>query len=353
MATRNGVPAASRSQPALGVRLVVYYAALALLAWALFRYAAWNPTGLLATALREVTGGGGVFRADNPFAPPTSVPAPADDPWALGTAALLATTTALLLGLPVTWLYVFTRHKKGFTQSLVHTLVLLPVIVAGVVVLVKHSLALAFSLAGVVAAVRFRNTLEDSKDAVYLFLATGIGLAAGVHVVVAIVLSMVFNLVVAALWVTDYGHVPAPLEGTSAERRLQRALTHASRTGTFVARLDDEVLKSLAPQQLEALAERAWRRRKRNSPDVETAERPAFDRLLRVRTTDAAAVPAVVEPVLAERAARWRHCGVVREDDGTSVVEYGLELQPPTTRKELLLELTDRGAPHAFTMEIR
>ena len=33
--------------------------------------------------------------------------------------------------------------------------------------------------AGVVAAVRFRNTLRDTKDAVYVFLAVGIGLAWG------------------------------------------------------------------------------------------------------------------------------------------------------------------------------
>jgi hypothetical protein len=60
----------------------------------------------------------------------------------------------------------------------VQLLIILPLVVAGIVVLVKDSLALAFSLAGIVAAVRFRNTLDDSKDAVYVFLATGVGLAA-------------------------------------------------------------------------------------------------------------------------------------------------------------------------------
>jgi len=94
--------------------------------------------------------------------------------------ATVAMIVAGLIALPVAWIYILTRQKKGFRQSQVHTLIMLPVVVAGVVVLVKNSLALAFSLAGIVAAVRFRNTLEDSKDAVYIFVATGIGLAAGV-----------------------------------------------------------------------------------------------------------------------------------------------------------------------------
>jgi len=48
-----------------------------------------------------------------------------------------------------------------------------------VVLIVRDSVALAFSLAGIVAAVRFRNTLRDTKDAVYIFLAIAVGLAAG------------------------------------------------------------------------------------------------------------------------------------------------------------------------------
>ncbi|MGH7526464.1 MAG: hypothetical protein ACREMX_07145, partial [Gemmatimonadales bacterium] len=80
--------------------------------------------------------------------------------------ALLALTTALcmagafLLMLPVSWVYILTRQKKGFRQSVVQTLLILPIVVAGIVLLVKNSIALAFSLGGIVAAVSFRNTLR-------------------------------------------------------------------------------------------------------------------------------------------------------------------------------------------------
>ena len=57
---------------------------------------------------------------------------------------------------------------------------LLPVVVAGIVIIVQLSLALAFSRAVTVAAVRFRLTLDDSLDARFIFLSIGAGLAVGI-----------------------------------------------------------------------------------------------------------------------------------------------------------------------------
>ena len=86
---------------------------------------------------------------------------------------------ALAIMIPVAWTYIIIKRQVGYNQSVVHTLIILPVAVTGIVIVVKTSVALAFSLAGIVAAVRFRTTLEDTKDAVYVFLAIGVGLAAG------------------------------------------------------------------------------------------------------------------------------------------------------------------------------
>src|SRR5262245_1155381 len=66
--------------------------------------------------------------------------------------ALIAMVGAYLLMLPVAWIYIFTRSKRGYTQSLVQTQIVLPIVVAGVVILVKSSVALAFSLGGIVGA---------------------------------------------------------------------------------------------------------------------------------------------------------------------------------------------------------
>jgi polyphosphate kinase len=122
--------------------------------------------------------------------------------------AVLSIVGALALSVPVAWVYTLTKEDVKYDDSVVHTVIILPMVVAGIVLIIRDSLALAFSLAGVVAAVRFRNTLRDTKDAVYIFLAVGIGLAAGVQaLVVALILSGIFNLVVFALWKLESANV--------------------------------------------------------------------------------------------------------------------------------------------------
>src|SRR5688500_9327999 len=101
-------------------------------------------------------------------------------------AGLFLTTAMSLLGtillmMPVSWVYMSARHVPGHSQAVVQTLIILPLVVAGIVLIVGHSLALAFSLAGVVAAVRFRTNLRDTRDVVYIFLAIAVGFAAGVQ----------------------------------------------------------------------------------------------------------------------------------------------------------------------------
>ena len=52
-------------------------------------------------------------------------------------------------------------------------------VVTGIVIIVQNWLALAFSLAGIAGAVRFRNSLKSSGDALFILLAVGTGLGAG------------------------------------------------------------------------------------------------------------------------------------------------------------------------------
>jgi hypothetical protein len=111
---------------------------------------------------------------------------------------------------PVAWVYMLTKRSEGYDRSVVQTMIVLPTAICGVVVIVQNSVSLAFALAGIVAAVRFRNTLKDTKDAVYIFLAIGVGLAAGVqHVNVALMVSVLFNLTILGLWLTNFGNVYA------------------------------------------------------------------------------------------------------------------------------------------------
>lgn len=265
----------------------------------------------------------------------------------------VAMAVAGLLALPVAWLYILTRRKKGFRQSVVHTLIMLPLVVAGVVVLVKNSLALAFALAGIVAAVRFRNTLEDSKDAVYIFLSVAIGLSAGVDLAVAVTLSVIFNLAILALWYSDFGRTSAVFEGAVAEQRLEEARAFARRTSSFVTKLDDEILKSLSAEQLDAVAEKAWKRKKQAAPEADGDEEPDFDVLLRVRTLVPDEARRIAEPVLDDHLKKWRLSGIATEADGVQVVEYAVRLRKNMTPNSLRDALEQVGSPHIMGVEVQ
>ena len=249
----------------------------------------------------------------------------------------VAMLAAVLLSLPVAWVYLLTRAKRGYQQSVVQLLIILPTVVAGIVLLVKYSIALAFSLAGIVAAVRFRNTLDDSKDAVYVFLATAIGLASAVNLPVAAVISIGFNALVLVLWYTDFGSAPVELDGRIAEQRLKRA-RQLARTGTFVARIDDEVFRNMTREQLEGVAQRAWKRAQATDDSVEPEEVR-----VRMRTRDLAALRSAVDPRLTENVKNWR-IGAINERDGVHTAEYHVQLKKKTTPDELVALIRASGA---------
>ena len=113
---------------------------------------------------------------------------------------------ALITSFPVTWVYMGTRTAEEYDQSIISTILILPSVVTSIVVVVQHSLALAFALGGIAGAVRFKNSLKSSGDALYILLSVGIGLASGIGAVeLALVMSLAFNYCFMALWITEYG----------------------------------------------------------------------------------------------------------------------------------------------------
>src|SRR5688500_10603051 len=139
---------------------------------------------------------------------------------------------ALLTALPVSWTYMGIRTGEEYDQSLISTILILPLVVTGIVIIVQNSLALAFALAGIAGAVRFKNSLKSSGDALFILISVGTGLAAGIGAVeLAFVMTLAFNYCFILLWYTEYGErqgmkrylsdhdpttgdVPAPLPAT-------------------------------------------------------------------------------------------------------------------------------------------
>lgn len=118
----------------------------------------------------------------------------------------MACIGAVILTIPVTWAYFITSRARRIDQSFVQTIVIMPVVVTGIAMIVMNSLALAFSLAGIVAAVRFRFSLNQPSDAMYIFASIGIGLGSGIGALgVATVISTAFVLATLIIWKLEYG----------------------------------------------------------------------------------------------------------------------------------------------------
>jgi hypothetical protein len=107
---------------------------------------------------------------------------------------------AIVVMLPIRWVYM----KIGLTQTYNHavaaSMILLPLIVAGIVVIVQFSIPLGFALAGIVAGVRYRTTLKNTSDALFVFVAIGVGLAAGTSSLgIGLVMSIFFSYTILLL----------------------------------------------------------------------------------------------------------------------------------------------------------
>ena len=123
----------------------------------------------------------------------------------------------LLLMLPVSWVYRAIHTDSVYDHSIDTTTLILPAIVAGIVTVVQHSLALAFSLAGIVAGVRFRRALSDTFDTLFILSSIGVGIAAGVKSIeIAVVLTVFFNY--AAILVCAFG------DGLESQHVVQREI---------------------------------------------------------------------------------------------------------------------------------
>lgn len=111
---------------------------------------------------------------------------------------------SLLLMWPVSWVYKAIHKDGDHDHSLDETTLVLPAVVAGIVMIVQHSLALAFSLAGIVAGVQFRRALSDTFDTLFIFVAIAVGISAGIQALdIAVVLTVFFNY--SALFVCLFG----------------------------------------------------------------------------------------------------------------------------------------------------
>ena len=122
-----------------------------------------------------------------------------------GISVTLSMLGALLLMIPMRWLYLAVgdleiAEDEPAGHKVSASLLLLPLVVTAIIVIVKFSLALAFALTGIFAGVRYRTSLKNLTDALFIFACMAIGLAAGTQSLgIALALSVVFVFTALAL----------------------------------------------------------------------------------------------------------------------------------------------------------
>ncbi len=241
---------------------------------------------------------------------------------------------SLAVMLPVAWVYMITKQREIYDRSVVHTIIMLPIAISGVVMIVQNSLALAFSLAGIVAAVRFRNTLKDTKDAVFIFVAIGVGLSAGVHALdVAAVVSVIFNVVILALWKFNFGHLYTAELGQTRLPSPAQALAGVSGVGEAHAFGVPPLQPAIAPLVP----------KKKRRPNA----------VLLAHATDADAAQMVVNEILDVETKQWKLIQTATATDGKSTLEYVIRTRKSVTPGVLLERLQIQGAPHVTAAEFR
>ena len=246
-------------------------------------------------------------------------------------AALVAMGGALLLMLPVAWTYVATRARREVDQSVVTTIILLPIAVAAILVIVQDSLAVAFSLAGIAGLVRFRNALDDTRDAMFVVIAIAVGQGAGVGTLEAsATLTGLYDFAVVALWKWNTSR-PMIADIALGEETVPRG---------------QSVIQALRPKEGEPHPEPAaeWFEPGKTVPLGDGASAPPTgpgkrDGILRVHANDDIPTRRAGEGVLETYAKRWSLETDDPGPDGLPTLTYTIRLKkrhPPEAMLEAL-----------------
>ena len=247
---------------------------------------------------------------------------------ALETAVICLGTLVLML--PVSWVYMSAQNSRSHNQMVAQTLLILPLVVSGIILVVSNSLALAFSLAGVVSVLRFRTTLRDTRDVIYIFLGVAVGFAAGVHqLAIAAVLSIVFNVVVLLTWHYSFGRNVLQPTAASVWSGPLTELAH-SKNGSAVP--DRDLVLALTPNEAENLVKRFNRVR----GILGESKKPRYNGILTVTTTELSAAQEYVERALAKVAKRWKLDEVITNIGKPSIMFFIVKIPDSVNNDEVL-----------------
>jgi len=122
---------------------------------------------------------------------------------------LLTMGLALALGLFLYFVYKKTFRGVMYSRSYNHSLILITMVTALVIMAVTSNIVLSLGMVGALSIVRFRTAVKDPMDLVFLFWAIAVGIVTGAGLyILAIVGSLVIGLIVFVLSRTPVADAP-------------------------------------------------------------------------------------------------------------------------------------------------
>jgi hypothetical protein len=119
---------------------------------------------------------------------------------------ILGLLLAFLGGHALAWVYMFTHSGLSYSRSFVGSLVIIPTLTSGVMMVLSNNLVTAFGMMAVFAIVRFRNILRDTLDTSFILAALVIGMGCGTQrYPVAVMVTVLTCGIIIYLWVTSFG----------------------------------------------------------------------------------------------------------------------------------------------------
>ena len=118
----------------------------------------------------------------------------------------LAVFLSFVLALIITKVYKLTYKGPRYSQSYVHTVIIMGVVVSLIMIVIGNNVAVAFGLVGAFSIIRFRSAMSDPKDIAFIFFAMASGIACGLgFYLLAIIFTLTLSVLIYGLFLFNYG----------------------------------------------------------------------------------------------------------------------------------------------------
>ncbi|HVW27825.1 MAG TPA: DUF4956 domain-containing protein [Polyangiaceae bacterium] len=123
--------------------------------------------------------------------------------WDIAAASLLLSFATSMV---IATIYTITYHGIGYLRTFVQTISMSGLVAALVMLAIGDDVARGLGMVGALTLIRFRTTLKDTRDLVFVFASLGVGVACGVQAFsVAILGTLAFSLAALYLSWSEFG----------------------------------------------------------------------------------------------------------------------------------------------------